>query len=82
MIEPAADQGIDQVVALGIYEHYSGKRYQVLGVAQHTETSETVIVYRSLYGDFALWVRPKSMFLEHIEKNGQLIPRFKLVSNA
>ncbi len=65
---------------VGIWEHYKGKRYEVIGCAHHTETLEEVVVYRALYttvyGDNSLWIRPKAMFLETIESNGQQRPRF------
>ena len=67
----------------GEYEHYKGKRYQVLGVARHTETQEELVVYKALYkGDFPedqLWVRPLSMFKENVEVNGKKVQRFRLV---
>lgn len=47
-----------------IYEHYKGHRYQIIGVGRHTETLEEVVIYRALYGDFGVWVRPLNMFLE------------------
>lgn len=60
-----------------IYEHYKGQRYKVIQVARHTETLEEVVVYQALYGDHEYWVRPLEMFLEEIEINGKLQPRFK-----
>lgn len=69
----------------GKYQHYKGKLYEVIGIARHSETLEEHIVYRALYdskefGSKALWIRPKKMFLETIEKNGEKIQRFKYVS--
>lgn len=61
---------------LGRYRHYKGRDYHVLGTALHSETGEAVVVYRCLYGDFGLWVRPLTMFLESVELGGELIPRF------
>lgn len=63
----------------GIYEHYKGKRYEVLGVALHSETLEELVVYRALYGERLTWVRPLEMFLEEIEIDGVKKPRFKKV---
>jgi hypothetical protein len=60
----------------GRYRHYKGNEYQVLAVARHTETEEELVVYRQLYGDGALWVRPRAMFIEEIEYNGIRQPRF------
>lgn len=64
---------------LGKYEHYKGKQYEVIGVARHSETLEELVVYRALYGENDLWVRPLQMFLETIEIEGNKVPRFKFV---
>lgn len=61
---------------LGIYRHYKGKEYQVIGVATHSETLEKVVVYRALYGEFGLWVRPLAMFQEFVTVGNSTIPRF------
>lgn len=61
----------------GIYKHYKGDLYIVEDVAFHSETQEKLVVYRALYGDNTLWVRPYEMFLEEINKNGQRY-RFEL----
>lgn len=66
-------------IALGEYEHYKGNRYEVLGVARHSETLEELVVYRARYGDFALWVRPIAMFLEAVVVNGEQRPRFRKI---
>ena len=63
----------------GVYEHYKGKRYEVIGVAKHSETLEDLVVYKKLYDDGGLWVRPLKMFLENVEVEGEIIPRFKLI---
>jgi hypothetical protein len=60
----------------GRYRHYKGNDYQVIGIARHSETEEEMVVYRKLYGDHSLWVRPLTMFLEQVEVNGRLLPRF------
>ncbi len=67
------------VVEDALYEHYKGLRYKVLSVARHSETLEELVVYRALYGEHDVWVRPLSMFLENITINGRSQPRFKLV---
>ncbi len=63
----------------GIYRHYKGNEYQVLGLAKHSETLDTLVLYRALYGDFGLWVRPLAMFSETVSVNGEEIQRFSLV---
>ncbi len=64
----------------GVYEHYKGKRYEVLGCARHTETHEEFVVYRALYGAFDLWVRPLAMFMETVTVDGRVRPRFRLLA--
>ncbi len=68
-------------ISRGFYEHYKGKRYEVIDVAYHSETLEPMVVYKALYkGDFpegALWVRPLAMFQEHVVVNGVSVPRFR-----
>lgn len=66
-------------IAPGKYRHYKGQFYQVEGVATHSETEEKLVVYRPLYGAGDLWVRPASMFVEQVEIEGKLIPRFAQV---
>ena len=66
-------------VAQGIYRHYKGNLYQVLHTAQHSETEEALVVYRCLYGEYDVWVRPLAMFTETVEVDGKEIPRFELI---
>lgn len=66
----------------GRYRHYKGQEYIVLGVARHSETEEELVVYRQDYGERALWVRPKSMFLELVEVAGRHMPRFQFIGPA
>lgn len=63
----------------GRYRHYKGNEYTVLGVARHSETHEELVVYRQEYGEHGLWVRPKEMFLETVEVDGQVVPRFRFI---
>ena len=63
----------------GVYEHYKGGLYQVLEVARHSETEELLVVYRTLYGDYSMWVRPLDMFQQSVEVDGEVVPRFRLV---
>ncbi|WP_081195178.1 DUF1653 domain-containing protein [Halomonas sp. BC1] len=62
----------------GIYRHYKGNLYEVMGTAQHSESEEPLVVYRALYGDYGLWVRPLAMFMESVTKEGSTQPRFAL----
>ena len=63
----------------GKYVHYKGNEYEVVGVAKHSETLEPMVVYKALYGDGGLWVRPYDMFFETVEIKGEKIPRFKKI---
>ena len=63
----------------GRYRHFKGKEYEVLGVARHSETQEELVVYRALYGDFSLWVRPVSMWNETVERDGKTFCRFTYI---
>lgn len=69
------------MVKRGIYKHYKGKEYRVIGVAKHSETLEDLVVYEVLYkNDLSrLWVRPLAMFVEDVEVNGQKIKRFEYI---
>ena len=60
----------------GRYRHFKGNEYQVLGIARHSETLEDLVVYRALYGDGGLWVRPASMWTEIIDRDDYHGPRF------
>ena len=60
----------------GRYRHYKGRDYEVIGTARHSETEEPLVVYRTLYGDFSLWVRPLAMWNETVEVDGRQVPRF------
>lgn len=60
----------------GRYRHYKGGEYEVLAVARHSETLEPVVVYRPLYNDSGLWVRPYAMFVEMVTHEGVTQPRF------
>lgn len=62
---------------VGLYRHYKGGEYEVLGRAQHSETLEEMVVYKALYGDNQLWVRPRSKFLEEVFVDGVKHPRFQ-----
>ena len=64
----------------GRYRHYKGGEYQVIDVAKHSETEELLVVYRPLYGDHELWVRPLAMFTETVQFAGKETPRFELIT--
>ena len=66
----------------GIYRHYKGNEYHLLEVATHSETEELMAVYRPLYGDQALWVRPLDMWSEQVEQDGATVSRFLFVRPA
>lgn len=63
----------------GRYRHYKGNDYEVLGVARHSETEEEFVVYRALYDERGLWIRPAAMFLELVLIEGQPRPRFERI---
>lgn len=66
-------------IALGRYRHYKGGEYEVLGVVRHSETLEPLVLYRPLYNDSGMWVRPYAMFLETVEVDGAMVRRFAAV---
>lgn len=65
----------------GKYKHYKGKEYEVIGITKHSETLEELVVYRALYGNYDLWVRPLKMFIEDVEVDGKRMPRFVFVGD-
>ena len=66
----------------GIYRHYKGQQYQVIGLATHSETEERVVVYKALYGEFGLWVRPVTMFMESVVIDGVKQQRFEFIKDV
>ncbi len=68
-------------IPLGKYRHFKGGEYEVLGIARHSETDEPMVVYRALYGDGALWVRPATMWNEAVERDGAVCPRFTYIED-
>ena len=69
-------------IALGLYRHYKGGEYEVLGVVRHSETLEALVLYRALYGQMGLWVRPAAMFIESVCIEGQNRLRFEKIDEA
>lgn len=66
-------------VKKGRYRHFKGMEYEVIDIAYHSETMEPMVVYRALYGEEKLWVRPAAMFLETVERDGKTFPRFTYI---
>ena len=65
----------------GKYRHFKGNEYELIDIALHSETMEPMVVYRALYGEQGLWVRPASMWNEIVEKDGYNGPRFQYIGN-
>ena len=66
-------------IKLGRYRHFKGNEYEVLGIASHSETEEEMVIYRALYGEGGLWVRPASMWNETVERDGKTFKRFTYI---
>ncbi len=66
----------------GKYRHFKGNEYEVIGTAKHSETMEEMVVYRALYGEFGLWVRPASMWEETVERDGKTYQRFTYIGDS
>jgi hypothetical protein len=64
---------------LGIYRHYKGNQYEVIGYAKHSETLEDMVIYKALYGEHGTWVRPASMWNELVETDGKTVKRFEYI---
>lgn len=63
----------------GIYRHFKGSLYEVIGRASHSETQEPLIIYRALYGEYGMWARPEAMFMETVCHQGVEQPRFSCI---
>ena len=66
-------------IKLGIYRHFKGNEYEVIAIAKHSETTEDYVVYKALYGDGGMWVRPASMWNETVERDGITYKRFTYI---
>ncbi len=66
-------------IKCGKYRHFKGGEYEVIGIAHHSETMEDMVVYRALYGDGDLWVRPAAMWQETVTRDGKTFPRFTYI---
>jgi hypothetical protein len=64
------------MIKAGLYRHYKGFEYQVIDTVRHSETEEELVLYRALYGEKGLWVRPLVMFTETVLIDGKYVPRF------
>ena len=69
-------------IPVGKYRHFKGNEYEVIGIARHSETIAPMVVYRALYGDGGIWVRPAEMWNETVERDGQTYQRFVKVEEA
>ena len=67
------------VIKLGKYRHFKGNEYEVIAIAKHSETTEEMVVYRALYGEGQVWVRPASMWDESVERDGKTYKRFTFI---
>ncbi|MFV0552034.1 MAG: DUF1653 domain-containing protein [Anaerorhabdus sp.] len=70
------------MIKLGFYEHFKGKRYEVISIAKHSETLEEMVVYRQCYGEHEIWVRPLAMWNEMIDRDEYHGPRFKFIEEV
>jgi len=69
-------------IPLGLYRHYKGNEYEVIGFSKHSETLENMVIYKALYGDGGTWVRPLSMWENPIEKDGKTVKRFEYIGSS
>ena len=69
-------------IKLGKYRHFKGNEYEVIAIAKHSETTEDMVVYKALYGDGGLWVRPASMWNETVERDGKTYQRFTYIGES
>ena len=69
------------MIKLGKYRHFKGNEYEVIGIAKHSETLEDYVVYKALYDEFGLWVRPLKMFEETITRDGETLKRFEYIGD-
>ncbi|MEN8302555.1 MAG: DUF1653 domain-containing protein [Campylobacterota bacterium] len=66
----------------GIYKHYKGNHYEVIDTVRHSETEELLVLYKQMYGDGSLWVRPFDMFFEKVTVDDALAPRFRYIGDT
>lgn len=68
-------------IKLGRYRHFKGNEYEVIAIARHSETCEDMVVYKALYGDGGMWVRPANMWNEEVERDGKAFKRFTYIGD-
>ena len=68
-----------KTIPVGKYRHFKGNEYEVISIARHSETTEPMVVYRALYGDYGVWVRPAEMWNETVERDGKTYQRFERI---
>ena len=68
-------------IKLGRYRHFKGNEYEVIAIARHSETLEELVVYKALYGDGGVWVRPADMWNETVERDGEVYKRFTYIGD-
>lgn len=73
------EEGTMEEIKLGRYRHFKGMEYEVIGIANHSETLEKMVVYRALYGNREIWVRPIEMWNETVERDGKVFQRFTYI---
>jgi len=71
-----------EAIQPGRYRHFKGNEYEVLYLAKHSETLEPMVVYRALYGEHGIWVRPASMWNETVERDGHVFTRFTKIEDV
>jgi len=81
MVREGVRGGMNKIL-LGIYRHYKGNQYEVIGFAKHSETLEDMVIYKALYGEGGTWVRPLSMWDNLIEVDGETVKRFEYVGES
>ncbi|MFM2479080.1 DUF1653 domain-containing protein [Celerinatantimonas sp. MCCC 1A17872] len=81
MSTSSSDEKPNNIPKAGIYRHFKGNNYEVLDAARHSETQEWMVIYRPLYGERQLWVRPLSLFNQPAEKDGKSCIRFQRIDN-
>ena len=72
-------KGTSMTLRSGIYKHHKGNLYEVITTARHSETEEWMVVYKALYGEKGMWVRPYEMFIEKVEVDGVMVSRFEYI---